>query len=135
MPETKIVYQTDDDGIYIGQNKADESPLEPNVFLIPKNCVTEAPPSIPDGSRAKWNGSSWGIETIPVEEEEVAVIITPTEESVRMERDVLLSSCDWTQLPDATADKEAWATYRQALRDLPSQAGFPTNVTYPTKPE
>ena len=134
MPETKIVYQTDDDGIYIGQNNADESPLERGIFLIPKNCVTEAPPSIPDGSRAKWNGSSWEIETIPVEEEEIAVIITPTEESVRMERDVLLSICDWTQLPDATADKDAWATYRQALRDITDQENFPHSVTWPTKP-
>ena len=37
---------------------------------------------------------------------------------------------------DLTSDKQAeWATYRQALLDVPQQAGFPTNITWPTKPE
>lgn len=35
-----------------------------------------------------------------------------------------------------TPEKQAeWATYRQALRDIPQQAGFPTDITWPTKPE
>lgn len=59
----------------------------------------------------------------------------PTEETVRFERNKLLSSSDWTQLPDAPVDKTAWATYRQALRDITSQEGFPENVVWPVKPE
>lgn len=39
---------------------------------------------------------------------------------IRATRNTLLASCDWTQISDSTADKTAWATYRQALRDLPS---------------
>lgn len=54
---------------------------------------------------------------------------------VRLERDSLLLSSDWTQAADAPVDKTAWATYRQALRDIPSQAGFPNEVTWPTEPE
>lgn len=50
------------------------------------------------------------------------------------ERNHLLSISDWTQLPDAPTDKAAWASYRQALRDVTSQAGFPDDVTWPTKP-
>lgn len=56
---------------------------------------------------------------------------------VRFERQALLSYCDWTQIPDAplTAEqKQAWAVYRQALRDVPAQAGFPDNVNWPEKP-
>ena len=49
-------------------------------------------------------------------------------------RNELLQQSDWTQLPDSPADKEAWATYRQALRDLPEQTGFPIQVTFPTSP-
>lgn len=55
-------------------------------------------------------------------------------DSVRRDRNAKLSACDWTQLADSTADKSSWATYRQALRDIPSQEGFPWTVTWPTEP-
>jgi hypothetical protein len=54
--------------------------------------------------------------------------------SIRRQRTQLLRDCDWTQIADSTADKTAWATYRQALRDIPSQAGFPWTITWPTQP-
>jgi hypothetical protein len=55
--------------------------------------------------------------------------------TIRQERNALLASSDWTQAGDVPqATKDAWAIYRQALRDIPQQAGFPTNVTWPTKP-
>ena len=55
-------------------------------------------------------------------------------EKVRFERDQLLTSSDWTQLSDVSnVDKTAWATYRQQLRDITTQAD-PFNITWPTKP-
>lgn len=54
---------------------------------------------------------------------------------VRQERDKKLIESDWTQVIDAPVDQAAWATYRQTLRDIPSQAGFPNEVTWPTEPE
>jgi len=54
---------------------------------------------------------------------------------VRAERDRLLTETDWTQaadIPQATKDK--WAPYRQALRDVPEQSGFPFEVVWPVKP-
>jgi hypothetical protein len=58
--------------------------------------------------------------------------------SVRATRDAKLAECDWTQvadaLLDAPVDKTVWATYRQALRDITAQEGFPWNVTYPDAP-
>ena len=57
---------------------------------------------------------------------------------VRAQRNSLLTLCDWTQLPDAplTAEqKQEWAEYRQVLRDVPEQAGFPDAVVWPTNPE
>jgi hypothetical protein len=54
--------------------------------------------------------------------------------SVRAERNSLIAECDWTQVEDSPVDKAAWATYRQELRDLTLQEGFPFDVTYPTKP-
>jgi len=54
---------------------------------------------------------------------------------VRAQRDRLLTASDWTQVADAPVDQAAWATYRQALRDIPQQAGFPATVVWPTQPE
>ena len=53
---------------------------------------------------------------------------------VREQRNNLLSNNDWTQLVDAPINASLWATYRQALRDITSQPGFPHNVTWPTAP-
>ena len=53
----------------------------------------------------------------------------------RSERDALLKESDWTQVPDAPVDQVAWKDYRQALRDVPQQAGFPIDINWPTKPE
>ena len=54
--------------------------------------------------------------------------------SVRTTRDEKLKATDWTQVSDAPVDKIVWATYRQALRDLPSATGFPWDMTWPTEP-
>lgn len=55
---------------------------------------------------------------------------------VRAQRDKLLAASDWTQLPDvALSDKTEWATYRQELRDVSQQEGFPFNVIWPQPPK
>ena len=53
---------------------------------------------------------------------------------VRLERNAKLAATDWTQIADATVDKTAWATYRQALRNVPSQTGFPWTIEWPVAP-
>ena len=56
---------------------------------------------------------------------------------IREKRDALLKACDWTQTGDAPlgeARQEAWRTYRQLLRDVPQQAGFPYTVVWPGAP-
>jgi hypothetical protein len=54
--------------------------------------------------------------------------------AIRSERNSRIGRCDWTQLPDATVDTASWAAYRQQLRDLTKQAGFPWQVTWPSEP-
>ena len=54
--------------------------------------------------------------------------------NVRNSRTEKLKDSDWTQIADSTADKAVWATYRQALRDVPTQAGFPWTITWPESP-
>jgi hypothetical protein len=55
-------------------------------------------------------------------------------ESMRLERNGLLSACDWTQVPDTPTDKAAWAAYRQALRDITQHPDWP-NVDWPEVPK
>ena len=55
--------------------------------------------------------------------------------SIRIQRNQLLEESDWTQSNDISLDNDAdWKTYRQTLRDITKQSGFPTDVTFPTKP-
>jgi hypothetical protein len=74
---------------------------------------------------------------VDVTEEDVAALrYTPpaTEGQIRNERNTLIASTDWWATSDRTMSAEQTA-YRQALRDITAQAGFPTDITWPTKPE
>jgi hypothetical protein len=80
-----------------------------------------------------------GIE-VPLSDEDLAQIAIDEAaatdiqwERVRSDRNSRLAACDWTQLPDASADAAAWATYRQALRDITTQAD-PFAIVWPVKP-
>lgn len=55
-------------------------------------------------------------------------------DQARSQRNALLAASDWTQMSDAPVNKVAWATYRQALRDITAQAGFPTDINWPESP-
>jgi len=55
-------------------------------------------------------------------------------EQIKLWRNHQLAQSDWTQLPDAPVDKAAWATYRQALRDLPAQGGLADETEFPNAP-
>lgn len=52
----------------------------------------------------------------------------------RTERNILLAETDYAVLPDSPEMSDAMKTYRQALRDVPAQSGFPTDINWPTKP-
>ena len=57
-----------------------------------------------------------------------------TEGRIRSERDTLIAETDWWATSDRTMSAEQIA-YRQALRDITAQAGWPFDITWPTKPE
>lgn len=61
---TKIVYQYDISGMFTGETEADESPLEPGVFLIPARCVEVAPPAYSGDQWPRWNGANWELITV-----------------------------------------------------------------------
>ena len=113
------------------------------------SCITcpshEIPLNIPEGHAAIegfYSAEHFTVENgIPKEkptktpEEIEAEELAKAWEQLRRDRDFKLSVCDWTQVPDAPVDRDAWAVYRQALRDVPQQAGFPTDIIWPEKPQ
>lgn len=62
---TKQVYQLDRNGVFIGVETSHESPLEPNVFLIPNGCIEIAPPSFTEKQYAQYIDGAWVIKDIP----------------------------------------------------------------------
>lgn len=90
--------------------------------------VEETTPSF-DGEQ--WN-QTWEVSTLSAEEQEL--ILENQKAVVRSERNGRLASCDWTQLPDAPVNAAEWATYRQDLRDISDQPGFPWEVAWPEEP-
>jgi hypothetical protein len=75
-------------------------------------------------------------ETTAAEQETAYKAIKDAEQAsaVRKSRGDKLADCDWTQVADSPVDKAVWATYRQALRDITTQSGFPWTVTWPDAP-
>ena len=75
-------------------------------------------------------------ETTAAEQEAAYKAIKDAEQAsaVRQTRSDKLADCDWTQVADSPVDKAVWATYRQALRDITTQEGFPWSVTWPDAP-
>lgn len=72
----KIVYQTNYSGMLINEAYADESPLEPGVFLIPAGCVELAPPEKwPEDQWPRWNGFKWEL----IQKPEIQQVATPEE--------------------------------------------------------
>jgi hypothetical protein len=80
-------------------------------------------PSKPDDNHL-WIDGAWQLD-----ESSVAA-------TIRRQRDTFLAKSDWTQMPDVTlANKPAWTTYRQALRGITAQTGYPFNIVWPTPPQ
>ena len=81
-------------------------------------------------------GSEWveqWIET-PATPEQIAERTNNKAAEVRADRNKRLADCDWTTLPDAPVDAEAWTAYRQELRNVTAQSGFPWNVQWSEAP-
>lgn len=76
---------------------------------------------------------SWSV--VPMDEAEKLQADDKQAAQVRSRRKIHLTESDWTQVADAPVDQAGWATYRQALRDVTRQSGFPWTITWPTQPE
>ena len=66
--------------------------------------------------------------------EQIAAKDAEQAQAVRSERNAKLAETDWTQLVDSPVDHAAWFEYRQALRDITAQEGFPWTIDWPERP-
>ena len=114
----KQVIQLDENGYFAGITTADESPLEPGVFLIPAGAIEAIIPSIPEGKLAKWNGE-WLFENIIVPESIIEPI--PTEQEIKIlrinELKQFLASTDYKILPDYDKPNDDIKVQRQEWRN------------------
>lgn len=104
-----------------------ETQNPPSFNQITENCTRINP---------TFDGQQW-VETwsvTPATSEQIAQRTDEKAAEVRAERNQRLASCDWTQLQDAPVDHTIWAYYRQQLRDITDQPGFPTDVIWPSPP-
>jgi len=79
-----------------------------------------------------------GVATMRSEEDLQRQASEEAERNMRTQRNMLLAASDFTQVPDAPfteQQRQAWAAYRQALRDLPSNINDPLNIVWPTEPD
>lgn len=98
------------------------APSESEKASYPQGTV-EIP--LKPGSWYDWDGTEWIKGRMP---EDLAA------GDVRWKRSQLLTESDWAMNPDTPTDKEAWGAYRQALRDITAQEGFPYDIVWPVKP-
>ena len=77
-------------------------------------------------------------EIIPLSDQEISdmanEVLSSLSVNVREKRNAKLAETDWTQVADAPVSQEDWAAYRELLRSIPEQEGFPNEVTWPTEP-
>jgi hypothetical protein len=121
------------DGLYTGDSvRSSSQPAErPGCELLEVSQLP-APPRPPDTAAHTWAWST----TAAVWER------TPTTAELarvaRAERDALMAAADWVTLRAVRTGQPmpaAWATYLQALADVPAQAGFPVAITWPVPPQ
>ncbi len=137
----KTVYQLDEKGFYLGETNAQESPLEPGVFLMPGGCVDKAPPKCKKGLIPKYNFTTEKWEKIEQEllvVDSRGVISVISEEEVGrnwrnselFRADIIINKIEDFEIE---GDSKLWRQYRVALRNWPSTEDFP--ATKPTAPD
>lgn len=104
------------------------------VLEGPQPILTRYQIAAMDGVRP--DGANWITNWVAVDLDADAITALDARqaENVRADRNARLAACDWTQVLDAPVDVPAWAAYRQELRDVPQQAGFPWEINWPAQP-
>ena len=115
---------------------SDEALIEWGMYVVLPNPISsDYTKDITEGTPVLTNGiyyQNW-IQT-NASESKINYRLENQWEEVRIQRNQLLTECDWTQLSDVPTEiKSVWVVYRQSLRDITSQSN-PFNINWPAKP-
>ena len=117
LPESMIVDNLFDDESYV------VGEYDLNQYFVFDGKAVKKPEKPSEFHDFNYSISSWVIDELGIEK-------------IRSKRNNLLVDSDWTQLLDVPEQTRLkWQSYRQALRDITLQDGFPENIIWPTKPE
>lgn len=109
---------------------AENSALRVNAWK-PHDAATEKLVSCAPYIDGDW---AYTVQVEPLTQDDIDARNQAQAAKVRADRNRRLADCDWTQLSDAPVDPLPWQTYRQALRDVTEQDGFPSAVIWPEAP-
>lgn len=133
---TKLVYQLDENNILTSMSVAEESPLEPGVFMIPAGCVDTdiVPPPTTGNEYVYWKDGNWWLGTYvdPNAPSPEAVAREWRNAELNRADIVLLKIQDGMPNLGTVAD---WRKYRVALRTWPEAEGFPSVESAPKAPD
>jgi len=108
-----------------GKTRTDSSTFTASQISSAGYTAVSAPPTKGEFQHLRWTGTAWQL--VDYTDDEIAAIHRQT-------RDELLKQTDVYALSDVTMSS-AMSTYRQGLRDVPQQSGFPGTITWPTHPD
>ena len=141
FPYSARELRRDNPNVSFPSNLSDATLADWNVFPVADRSAPSFDPATescnqvnPTLENGEWV-TTWQVTS--VDADEIAERLADESENVREDRNQRLADSDWTQLADSplsSADKTAWASYRQQLRDVTTQSGFPWNVTWPSTP-
>jgi hypothetical protein len=124
----RTIYELDSNKIWTGNTKQiTEKQGRPKNWIVTDQ--------VPPNGIARWN-NGWDI--LDEYPQPPQPSITEKQNEIRKNRNQLLQDTDWVIIKSIEAgvsNLAQWKAYRQALRDITAQPGFPNNVTWPTKPE
>ena len=106
-------------------------PVLPSEIPVYDQRTEQVEQTYPEQVDGTWY-QAWRINSLSTEE--IQRQTDSQAEAMRLERNQRLTSCDWTQIADAPVDAFIWAAYRQSLRDVPGQIGFPWDIDWPKSP-
>ena len=123
-------------GTSFPKNISDETAAEFNCFPVTPATQPADDYTVNLSRTAIKQGDGWVEEWIstPATPEQVTERTEAKAAEVRQQRNELLAACDWTQVVDISLDPASWVSYRQELRNITSQPGFPHTVTWPEEP-
>ena len=123
-------------GTSFPKNISDETAAQFNCFPVTPATQPADDYTVNLSRTAIKQGDGWVEEWIstPATPEQVTERTEAKAAEVRQQRNELLAACDWTQVVDISLDPASWVSYRQELRNITAQPGFPHTVTWPEEP-